>query len=100
MQVLATSGVWDVMTPQEAVDFVQQCRACRPDNLSCSAALTLEAHTRWKLRFSKVGAASICCKFVYLPNRLLQQDAQCLSYDLTTHVQACETSLQNYWAKS
>ena len=42
------------MTAQEAVDFVHQCRHCRPDNLSCCEALTLEAHTRWKLKFSKV----------------------------------------------
>ena len=53
---MGTSGLWQVMTPQEAVDFVHQCRQCRPDNLSCSEALTLEAHTRWKLRFSKVTA--------------------------------------------
>ena len=54
MQVVASSGLWEVMTPQEAVDFVHQCRLCRPDNISCSEALTLEAHTRWKLNFSKV----------------------------------------------
>lgn len=42
------------MTPQEAVDFVHQCRQCRPDTLSCTQALTLEAHTRWKLKFTKV----------------------------------------------
>lgn len=53
MQVVATSGVWEVMTPQEVVDFVHQCRQCQPDSLSCSAALTMEAHTRWKLRFAK-----------------------------------------------
>lgn len=54
MQVLGTSGLWEVMTAQEAVDFVHQCRHCRPDTLSCSQALTLEAHTRWKFKFSKV----------------------------------------------
>ena len=58
IQVMGTSGLWEVMTAQEAVDFVHQCRHCRPDNLSCSQALTLEAHTRWKLRFSKVKTAA------------------------------------------
>ena len=51
---MGTSGLWEVMTAQEAADFVHQCRHCRPHHLSCSQALTLEAHTRWKLRFSKV----------------------------------------------
>ena len=59
LQVVASSGLWEVMTPQEAVDFVHQCRLCRPDNISCSEALTLEAHTRWKLNFSKVANSSI-----------------------------------------
>ncbi len=58
LQVVASSGLWEVLTPQEAVDFVHQCRLCRPDNISCSEALTLEAHTRWKLNFSKVANRS------------------------------------------
>ena len=66
VQVMGTSGLWEVMTAQEAVDFVHQCRHCRPDNLSCSQALTLEAHTRWKLMFSKVTNSSICCPLACL----------------------------------
>ena len=61
LQVLATSGLWEVMTPQEVVDFVHQCRLCRPDHLSCSAALTLEAHTRWKFKFDKVPLCLDAC---------------------------------------
>ena len=59
-QVMGTSGLWEGMSPQEAVDFVHQCRQCRPANLSCSAALTLEAHTRWKLKFAKVTLLHWC----------------------------------------
>lgn len=66
LQVLASSGLWEVMTPQEAVDFVHQCRLCRPDNISCSEALTLEAHTRWKLNFSKVDHSSSAATLVVL----------------------------------
>lgn len=62
--VLASSGLWEVMTPQEAVDFVHQCRLCRPDNISCSEALTLEAHTRWKLNFSKVIAEDVAAVII------------------------------------
>ncbi len=64
LQVVASSGLWEVMTPQEAVDFVHQCRLCRPDNVSCSEALTLEAHTRWKLIFSKVANSSNAASLV------------------------------------
>lgn len=70
LQVLASSGLWEVMTPQEAVDFVHQCRLCRPDNISCSEALTLEAHTRWKLNFSKVADSSNAAS-VLLPKQKL-----------------------------
>ncbi len=66
VQVVASSGLWEVMTSQEAVDFVHQCRLCRPDNISCSEALTLEAHTRWKLNFSKVANSSNAAS-PYLP---------------------------------
>ncbi|KAA6418503.1 MAG: DNA-binding phosphatase 1 [Trebouxia sp. A1-2] len=62
--VVASSGLWEVMTPQEAVDFVHQCRLCRPDNISCSGALTLEAHTRWKLNFSKVIAEDVAAVII------------------------------------
>lgn len=62
--VVASSGLWEVMTPQEAVDFVHQCRLCRPHNISCSEALTLEAHTRWKLNFSKVIAEDVAAVII------------------------------------
>lgn len=63
--VLATSGVWEVMTPQEVVDFVHQSRQCRPAGLSCSAALSIEAQVRWKLKFAKVIAEDVAAVVVH-----------------------------------
>lgn len=81
LQVVASSGLWEVMTPQEAVDFVHQCRLCRPDNISCSGALTLEAHTRWKLNFSKVANSSNAASLtIAVP--AATTEAQSLSYTL------------------
>lgn len=48
-QVLATDGVWEVMTCQEVVHFVQRWRKRPWIGWSASDALTLEAQERWKL---------------------------------------------------
>ncbi|KAK9917571.1 hypothetical protein WJX75_005896 [Coccomyxa subellipsoidea] len=47
--VLATDGVWEVMTCQEVAHFVQRWRKRPWAGWSASDALTLEAQERWKL---------------------------------------------------
>ena len=47
-QVLATDGVWEVMTAQEVVHFVQRWRKRPWQGWNASDALTLEAQERWK----------------------------------------------------
>ncbi|CAL8463743.1 g3277 [Coccomyxa elongata] len=47
--VLATDGVWEVMTCQEVAHFVQRWRKRPWIGWSASDALTLEAQERWKL---------------------------------------------------
>eukprot|EP00884_Botryococcus_braunii_P021968 jgi/Botrbrau1/8455/Bobra.0237s0072.1 len=48
--VLATDGVWDVMEPEEVVDFVHYFSRKPSGGLSPAQALTLEALSRWKGR--------------------------------------------------
>ncbi len=48
LQVLATDGVWEVMTAQEVVHFVQRWRKRPWQGWNASDALTLEAQERWK----------------------------------------------------
>lgn len=47
-QVLATDGVWEVMTAQEVAHFVQRWRKRPWQGWNASDALTLEAQERWK----------------------------------------------------
>ena len=65
-QVLATDGVWEVMTAQEVVHFVQRWRKRPWQGWNASDALTLEAQERWKLLQAEVGRLSLwrralCC---------------------------------------
>lgn len=46
--VLGTDGLWDMMTGEAAVDFVERYRLQRDPGMSCAEALTLEAQERWK----------------------------------------------------
>jgi serine/threonine protein phosphatase PrpC len=46
--VLATDGLWDALSSEAAVDFVDRYRAARAPGLSCAEALALEAQERWK----------------------------------------------------
>ena len=46
--MLATDGVWEVMTPQEVAHFVQRWRKRPWQGWNASDALTLEAQERWK----------------------------------------------------
>ena len=48
LQVLASDGVWEVMTAQEVVHFVQRWRKRPWQGWNASDALTLEAQERWK----------------------------------------------------
>ncbi len=47
-QVLATDGIWEVMTAQEVVHFVHRWRKRPWQGWNASDALTLEAQERWK----------------------------------------------------
>lgn len=58
--MLATDGVWEVMTAQEAVHFVQRWRKRPWQGWNASDALTLEAQERWKLLQEEVGVSCIC----------------------------------------
>ena len=49
--ILATDGVWDVVSPSDAVALVAGYRGSTPwAGLSAADALTAEAHERWKAR--------------------------------------------------
>ena len=56
--MLATDGVWEVMTAQEVVHFVQRWRKRPWQGWNASDALTLEAQERWKLLQAEVGRPS------------------------------------------
>lgn len=51
--MLGTDGLWDIMSNEEVVDFVQRYRNS-PTELTCAEALTLEAQERWKARHEEV----------------------------------------------
>ena len=64
--MLATDGVWEVMTAQEVVHFVQRWRKRPWQGWNASDALTLEAQERWKLLQAEVGwlflwVRALCC---------------------------------------
>lgn len=46
--IFGTDGLWDVMSPDAAADFVDRYRQRREPDVSCAAALTFEAQERWK----------------------------------------------------
>ena len=48
-QVVATDGVWEVMSCQEVAHFVHRWRKRPWANWTASDALSLEAQERWKL---------------------------------------------------
>jgi hypothetical protein len=58
VQVVATDGVWEVMTCQEVAHFVQRWRKRPWDGWTASDALTLEAQERWKLLQPEVRIAA------------------------------------------
>lgn len=62
--MLATDGVWEVMTCQEVAHFVQRWRKRPWAGWSASDALTLEAQERWKLLQPEV--RSVPAPFVFL----------------------------------
>ena len=61
--MLATDGVWEVMTCQEVAHFVQRWRKRPWAGWSASDALTLEAQERWKLLQPEV--RSVPAPFVF-----------------------------------
>lgn len=88
--MLATDGVWEVMTCQEVAHFVQRWRKRPWAGWSASDALTLEAQERWKLlqpevRSVRLHRLSFCC---LMP---------AFSFYLRAQVEAPRTKKVNFW---
>ena len=58
--MLGTDGLWDIMSNEEVVDFIERYRNGRAQGLSCAEALTLEAQERWKARHEEVSEDDYC----------------------------------------
>jgi serine/threonine protein phosphatase PrpC len=64
--VAGSDGIWDVMTNDEVVDFVNRYRLAPQPGVSCAEALTLEAQERWKAKHEEAIVDDISAAIVHI----------------------------------
>lgn len=64
--VAGSDGIWDVMSNNEVVDFVNRYRLAPQPGVSCAEALTLEAQERWKAKHEEAIVDDISAAIVHI----------------------------------